>query len=252
MPMLNFRVTYPAHLIDLNGVDGLSYINEEENDIVIGAMTPQRSIEFSEVISRRLPLMSEAILSVGHRQTRNRGTIGGSLCHLDPSAELPLVAAAFDAIVVVAGNDRVRDIEMADFAATFMTPAIDHDEIVTHIRLTPWREGHGWAFIEFARRKGDFAIVAVAVMLDLGPGGSITRVSVALGGVGPGPLRMKAAEKILVGNVPSEELLDRAAACCNEIDPLEDPFIPTWYRRTLAQKLSRRALAIAVQRARGL
>jgi len=251
MPMLNLRLAYPDHLIDLHGVEGLAYIREEGDEVAIGAMTAQRTIEFSDLIKRRLPLLSEAILSVGHRQTRNRGTIGGSLCHLDPAAELPLVAAALDATILVTGSAQARRVAMAEFAVDFMTPAIAADEIVTEIRFTPWPHGHGWAFTEFARRKGDFAIVAAAALLDLAPDGRIARAALALGGVGPVPVRVSAAECALVGNIPDQDLFARAATHCAAIDPLNDPLAPSWYRRKLAPVLAQRVLATAHRRAQG-
>lgn len=249
MPMLNLRLASPDHLIDLGGVQGLSDITEEGDDIAIGAMTAQRTIEFSALVKRRLPLLSEAILCVGHRQTRNRGTIGGSLCHLDPSAELPLVAMAFDATVFAASAAGTRAIPMATFAVDFMTPAIEAGEIVTVIRFRPWPEGHGAAFIEFARRKGDFAIVAVAAMLTLGSDGRIARASLAVGGVGPIPVRVPEAEAILTGGAPDAAMFARAAAPCAEIEPLTDPHAPPWYRRSVATTLARRALQTAYERA---
>ena len=249
MPMLNMRLATPEHLIDLAGVEGLAYIVEEGNEIAIGAMTGQRTIEFSDVIKRRLPLLSEAILSVGHRQTRNRGTIGGSLCHLDPAAELPLVAMALDATIRVTGPAGIRAISMAAFAVDFMTPAIEADEIVTEIRFRPWLEGHGASFIEFARRKGDFAVVAVAAMLDLASDGRIARASLAVGGVGPVPVRVSEAEAMLVGNAPDAALFTRAAVPCAAIEPLTDPHAPPWYRRRVAATLARRALQAACLRA---
>lgn len=251
LPMLNLRIVYPDHLIDLGGIDGLAYIREEDGEVVIGAMTAQRTIEFSDLVRRRLPLMAEAILEVGHRQTRNRGTIGGSLCHLDPAAELPLVAVAFDATVIVAGKEGERAAEITDFAAGYMSPAIGPDEIVSAIRFKPWREGHGWAFTEYARRKGDFAMVSVAAMLDLAPDGRIARAVLALGGVGPIPLRVSAAESELVGKLPTLDHFARAARYCSAIEPLEDAFVPPWYRRKVAPVLAQRVLAIASQRAQG-
>lgn len=251
MPMLNLRIAYPDHLIDLNGIEGLAYIREDGDEVVIGAMTAQRTIEFSALIRRRLPLMAEAILEVGHRQTRNRGTIGGSLCHLDPAAELPLVAVAFDATVVVTGSGGERNVAMADFAAGYMSPAIAPDEIVSAIRFRPWREGHGWAFTEYARRKGDFAMVSVAAMLELAPDGRIARAALALGGVGPIPIRVAAAESVLVGNAPEPGLFARATLPCAEIEPLEDALVPPWYRRKLGPVLAQRVLAIAWRRAQG-
>jgi aerobic carbon-monoxide dehydrogenase medium subunit len=249
MPMLNFRVARPDHLIDLNTVEGMAFIREEGDDVLIGAMTAQRTIEFSDIIKRRLPLMAEAILSVGHRQTRNRGTIGGSLCHLDPSAELPLVALAFGASISVASLGKVRSLSMTEFAADMMTPAIEADEAVTEIRFKPWPKGHGWAFTEYARRKGDFAIVSVAAMVTLGDQGRISRALLALGGVNAVPIRIKAAEDILLGERPNEDLFVRATTHCTDIDALDDPFAPAWYRKKVATRLSQQALATACRRA---
>jgi carbon-monoxide dehydrogenase medium subunit len=252
MPMLNFRAFQPDHLIDLNGIGELAYIREADGEVRIGAMTAQRTIEFSSLIHERLPLLAEAILSVGHRQTRNRGTIGGSLCHLDPSAELPLVAVAMDATIVICDCDGMRMLEMAAFAEDMMTPAIEADEIVSEIRIKPWSEGHGWAFEEYARRKGDFAIVSAAAMIELDADGRIHRAVLALGGVGPVPVRISAAEAELVNGVPGSELFARAAAHCADIEPLDDPFVPRWYRRKLSVSMARRVLAGAWTRSKAV
>lgn len=252
MPMLNLRVAYPDHIVDLNGIEELAYIRATADEVAIGAMTCQRSIEFSDVVRERLPLVAEAILSVGHRQTRNRGTIGGSLCNLDPAAELPLMALVFDAIVSVAGPRGKRDIAMVDFAAGYMTPGIGVDEIVTEIRFRPWSSGHGWAFEEYARRKGDFAIVSAAALLELSSDGRIARASVGLGGVGPIPVRVTAAERLLVRNRLDDALLAQAAQQCSAIEPLGDAHVPAWYRRKLAPVLAQRVLARASERAHGV
>jgi carbon-monoxide dehydrogenase medium subunit len=249
MPMLNLRLTYPDHLIDLGGIADLAYIRESADVVRIGAMTTQREIEFSDVVRRTLPLMAEAVLCVGHRQTRNRGTIGGSLCNLDPAAELPLVSLAFDATVEVANADGKRELPMAEFAAGYMTPGIEADEIVSEIRFRPWKPGHGYAFDEYARRKGDFAIVSVAAMIELGGDGRIARTSLAMGGVGPVPMRLPDAEAMLQGERPDASLLARAAQRCEAIEPLEDAFVPPWYRRRLAPVLAERVLVKAAQRA---
>src|SRR5207253_10891507 len=132
----------------------------------IGAMARQRDLEFSELVRHRCPLMGEAIRLVGHRQTRNRGTLGGSLCHLDPSAELVAVAATLDATVTVAGPDGSREIPFASFPVAYMTPAIEPNEILTAVRFPFWPQRHGHAFVEFARRHGDFAIVSAAALLE--------------------------------------------------------------------------------------
>ena len=248
MPMLNMRYVLPDHVIDLNRIEGLSYIREAGGAIEIGAMTRQRELEFSDLIRTRLPLMQEAILQIGHRQTRNRGTIGGSLCHLDPAAELVTVGAGYDATVVVTGANGAREIAFKDFPLAYMTPAIEPNEILTAIRFTPWPAGHGFAFVEFARRHGDFAITSAAVLLAADKGGKITRASVTIGGAAVTPVRAAQLEQALVGQVPSPELLRDACESCRAIEAIEDIHAPASYRQHLAAVLSRRALEKAVTR----
>src|SRR5579863_7802470 len=147
MPMLNMRYVLPDHVIDLNRVDGLSYIRDGNGALQIGAMTRQRDIEFSDVVRRRCPLMHEAIVQVGHRQTRNRGTLGGSLCHLDPAAELVAVAAALDAKVTIAGKTGTRDIDFVAFPVAYMTPALQPDELLAGGTFPCWSARHGHGFV---------------------------------------------------------------------------------------------------------
>ena len=209
MPMLNMRFVQPDHIIDLNKVDGLSYIREANGALEIGAMTRQRDIEFSDVVRKRIPLMHEAIQHVGHRQTRNRGTIGGSLCHLDPSAELVTVAAAMDATVTVQGPNGTRQIEFAAFPVAFMTPAIELNELVTAVRFPAWPDGHAYGFVEFSRRHGDFAIVSAAALLTEDAAGKITRASVTLGGISVAPVRATEVEQALIGQMPERQAAAR-------------------------------------------
>jgi carbon-monoxide dehydrogenase medium subunit len=138
MPMLNMRFVLPDHIIDLNRVEGLSYIRENDGALEIGAMTRQRDLEYSDVVRARWPIMHEALLQVGHRQTRNRGTIGGSLCHLDPAAELVSLAAGYDATVTVVGANGQREIAFGEFPVAYMTPAIEANELVTAVRFPQW------------------------------------------------------------------------------------------------------------------
>lgn len=249
MPMLNFRYVQPDHMIDINYLDDLSYIRSEGGALKIGAMTRQREIEYSDVIAKQCPLMIEGINLVGHRQTRNRGTIGGSLGHLDPSAELPTVVMACGGTVHVEKKGAKRDIAMADFPIAYMTPSIDLDEMVTGVTVPDWRDGHGYAFVEFARRHGDFAIAASAVLLDVGSNGTIERASVTLGGVGPSPLRIGDAESVLTGQVGSLDLFRAAGEECRKIDAMQDVHAPSEYRQHLAAVLTRRALVKAYARA---
>lgn len=245
MPMLNMRYVLPDHVIDLNRVDGLSGIRETSEGMVVGAMTRQRELEFSELVRRRFPLVAEAILQIGHRQTRNRGTIGGSLCHLDPSAELVSCAMTLDASVQVAGPEGEREIAFADFPVAYMTPAIEPTELVTAIRFTAWPQHHGAAFVEFARRHGDFALVSAAVLLDLDGAGRIARAALTIGGMGTVPVRASEAERILTGQTPSAALFRDAAEACRGIEAIDDIHAPAHYRRHLAAVLAQRALAKA-------
>ena len=249
MPMLNMRFVLPDDVIDINLIDGLADIRDDGDALVFGGMTRQRDIEYSDLVAQRCPLMKEAILNVGHRQTRNRGTYGGSMSHLDPSAELPSVSMAQDAVVTVQKKGGIRDIEMADFPMGYMMPSFELDEMVTSIRVPLWPEGHGYSFVEFARRHGDFAITSSAVLLDVEAGGRIKRASITVGGVGQSPLRVTAVEEGLTGEIGSVELFTEIAEKCRKIDAMEDVYAPAWYRQHLASVLTRRALGKAFSRA---
>ena len=242
MPMLNMRFVLPDHLIDLNRVQDLAYIREAGGALEVGAMTRQRDLEFTDVVRTRCPLIHEAILQVGHRQTRNRGTLGGSLCQLDPSAELVAVATALDATVSVTGPKGRREIPFADFPAAYMTPAIEPDELLTGVRFPVWARGHGHAFVEFARRHGDFAIVSAAALLEADGAGKITRAALTVGGLGPAPVRVSKVEQALVGNIASAALFRDVCESCRQLDAMGDVHAPASYRQHLAAVLSRRAL----------
>jgi carbon-monoxide dehydrogenase medium subunit len=248
MPMLNMRFVLPDHVIDLNRVDGLSYIRDNNGALEIGAMTRQRDIEFSDLVRERCPLMHEAITQVGHRQTRNRGTLGGSLCHLDPSAELVSVAAAVDATVAVIGKNGARSIEFSAFPAGYMMSSIELDELVTGVTFPCWPAGHGYAFVEFARRHGDFAIVSAAVLIEEDGNGKVTRASVTLGGMGPAPVRAHDVERALIGETIEEKRLREICEVLRQVDAIEDIHAPASYRQQLATVLPRRALLKAHER----
>ena len=247
--MLNMRFVFPDHLVDLNHTADLSYVRESDGRIHIGAMTRQRELEQSSLLRERCPLMAEAIAQVGHRQTRNRGTIGGSLCHLDPSAELPMVAMALDASLSAQSVRGTRTIAMADFPAFYMTPAIEADEIVTAVDFEPWPAGHGHAFVEYARRHGDFAMVAAAALVERSGDNNIRRAAVVVGGVGSGPIRCTEAESILIGSAGDADAIAKASATCAGIEAMEDVHATSAYRQHLAEVLSGRALTSACARA---
>jgi carbon-monoxide dehydrogenase medium subunit len=248
MPMLNMRLAAPDNLIDLNRIPELAFIRDEGDEIAIGAMTRQRDVEHSPLIAARVPLMKEAILHVGHRQTRNRGTVGGSLCHLDPSAEMPTVMVAMDATLHVDSARGRRVLPMREFAEGLMTTALLPDEMLTQIRVRPWASTHGAHFVEFARRHGDFAVVSAAALVELDRNRRVARASLALGGVAATPFRVAAAERALIGQ-SDDAAFARAAALARDSDALDDPAFPAWYRQRLSATLLAKAIRGAYARA---
>jgi carbon-monoxide dehydrogenase medium subunit len=250
MPMLNMRFVVPDHVIDLNGVADMNGIDDSGDALAIGAMTRQREVAGSETVAARAPVMQEALSWVGHFQTRNRGTIGGSLCHLDPAAELPTVAAAYDAVLTAAGPDGTREIAFAEWPLAYMMTTLTPEEVLTQVRIPYWGEPHGAAFVEFARRHGDFAIIGIAALLAV-EGGKITRAAIAVGGADVRPLRLTDAEAMLVGEAPGESVFQEAGAMARKIDTMSDAYVTSEYRQRLAGVLVERALAQAAKRANG-
>ena len=251
MPMLNMRYVMPDHIVDLNKIENLSYIKKETDALEIGAMTRQRELEFSDIVKENCPIMHEALQWVGHRQTRNRGTLGGSLAHLDPAAEMPAVCAISDAVVRVKGPNGEREIPFAEFPAGYMTPSVEMDEIVTSVRVPCWQKGHGFAFVEFARRHGDFAIVSSGALLELDAEGRIVRSAITVGGVGAAPMRITEVEEAISGQIGSEDVFKEACEVCRGIEAMGDVYASTEYRQHLAAVMSRRALVKAYDRALG-
>jgi carbon-monoxide dehydrogenase medium subunit len=250
MPMLNMRFVVPDHVIDLNGVADMNGIDDSGDALAIGAMARQREVAGSETVAARAPVLQEALSWVGHFQTRNRGTIGGSLCHLDPAAELPTVAAAYDAVLTAAGPDGTREIAFAEWPLAYMMTTLAPEEVLTQVRIPYWGEPHGAAFVEFARRHGDFAIIGIAALLAV-EGGKITRAAIAVGGADVRPLRLTDAEAMLVGEAPGESVFQEAGAMARKIDTMSDAYVTSEYRQRLAGVLVERALAQAAKRANG-
>jgi len=249
VPMLNFRYLMVDHLIDLGGIEELRGIAVGDGLLRIGAMTRQRDLETSPDVARYCPLMIEALHQVGHRQTRNRGTIGGSLAHADPAAELPAVCAAYDAVVHAASVRGIRQIPFREFGAGFMATKLQPDEMIAAIDLPTWRAGHGYGFHEFARRQGDFALAGAAAVLDVGADNVVRKAALALFGVTASPLRLEAAEARLVGQPLDAGAIRAAAVAAWLIEPISDIHASGEYRRHLAQVLSVRALNDAARRA---
>jgi carbon-monoxide dehydrogenase medium subunit len=248
-PMLNFRYVLPDHLIDLNRIEELSGIRIDGRRITVGAMTRQRALERDEALARLCPIVREALREVGHFQTRNRGTLGGSLSHLDPAAELPGVMALYDAeLEINAGKRKVR---MADWGRGYMAPNLEPDEILTAVRWEAWEGRHGHAFVEFARRRGDFAIVGVGCLVALDSRNLVSRAAISLVGMAYAPVRLTDCERILVGKPMDEKALEAAAAEARKIEAKSDLYASGAYRQRLAGVLTARALKLAHERARG-
>ncbi len=247
VPMMNFRLARPAVLVDLNGLDDLAYIRPANGGLALGAMTRQRTIEKSAVVRERAPLLAEATPLIGHLPIRTRGTIGGSLVHADPAAEYPVVMVALDAEFTLARKGGTRRVAAADFFDTYLSTTIGPDEILTEIRMPSLVPRAAVAFLEISRRHGDFALVAAGAVVDVDGGGRIAEARIALGGVGPKPVRARTAERMLVGQRPTAALLAEAAASVMpDTDPPEDIHASAEYRREMSAVFTRRALTAAL------
>ena len=249
VPMLNFRLLRPSILVDINRIPGLAFIAETENDIRVGALTRHHQLETSPVIARHLPVLSCAMTHVAHLAIRNRGSIGGSLSHGDPAAELPMLALLLDAELHIASASAKRTIAARDFFLDALTVDLAGGDIVTEIALPKLPPQTGWGFAEVARRRGDFALAAVAVILTV-VAGAIAQARIALTGVGPTALRAVAAEALLVGHALEPDQTSRAIDGVRAaIEPETDLHASADYRRHLAGVLTGRALAAAWRRA---
>jgi len=249
VPMLNFRLIRPSVLIDINRIGDLAFIKEAGKKICVGALTRHYQIETSPVIARHLPVLASAMTHVAHLAIRNRGTIGGSLSHADPAAELPMMALLLDAELHIASASGKRTIAARDFFVGALTVDLARDDIVTEIALPKLPPKTGWGFEEVARRSGDFALAAAAATLTLS-GGVISQARIALTGVGPTPVRVAQAEELLVGQALEPGLIDRIIDVVRAaIEPETDLHASSDYRRHLASVLVGRAVSAAWRRA---
>jgi carbon-monoxide dehydrogenase medium subunit len=249
VPLLNFRLAQPALLVDLRRVPGLDGISSDDSHIRIGAMVRQRRAEESDVLAERCPLVGDALRHVAHPQIRSRGTVGGSIAHADPAAELPAVLAALDGRVRVVGSDGERWIEAADLYQSFFTTSLAPDEIVAEVELPAAPPRTGTACVEIARRAGDYAICGAVAQVSLADDGAVAEARLALLGVGSRPFRARAVEAALAGAGP-EAIEDAAQAADEGLEPLADINSSADYKRHLARVVARRALEQAMGRAR--
>jgi carbon-monoxide dehydrogenase medium subunit len=249
VPLMNFRLARPRVLVDLNQLSELQYIRERDGGLSIGAMTRQSALERSALVRQLAPLLTDALPLVAHAPIRNRGTLGGSLAHADPAAELCTVALALEALLVARSTSGERTLAIGEFFRGPFTTSLHDDELLTELRLPGWPHCAGWAFEEVARRRGDFAMVGVAAVLQLDVEGRIGLVRLAYSSMGPTPLRAPRAEAALLGERPTPEAFARAAAdAMADLDPSDDQHATRAYRLHVARALTARALTRALER----
>lgn len=246
MPMLNLRLVTPDHLVDINRIPELAGIRLSAERVELGAMTRQSDLQESPALVEAAPIFREALAHVGHFQTRSRGTIGGSCCHLDPAAELPALCALLDAEFDVVGAAGARVVKARDWFKGYLQSALDEREFLQSIRWRRWSR-HGYGFSEFVRRRGDFAIAGAGALLDLAADGSIRRAAIVVFGVEPSPVRLLEAERALIGCKPGDEAFAEAIAEARRLEPMSDLHVSAAYRRHLAGVTTWRALADAAR-----
>lgn len=252
VPVMNFRLARPSVLIDLNRVSELFYIRAHDGGLSIGAMARQRAVERDPSVAKLAPLVTETMPFISHPQIRNRGTFGGSLAHADPAAELPAVTIATNAKLKVKSKKGERWIEASEFFRGLFATALEPDELLTEIVIPPMLPHTGWAFLEVARRHGDFALAGVACTLTLDAKDKCTYAHLVLMSLGDRPIDAQNAVKLLKGETPSTKVIEAVANAVDaEIDPQSDIHASAAFRRHLAQVLTKRALETAVGRAKG-
>ena len=245
MPMLNLRLVAPDHLIDINRVAGLAGVRLSAERVEVGAMTRQADLLASCDLASVAPVLGQALAHVGHLQTRSRGTIGGSCCHLDPAAELPALCALLDAEFDVVGPNGARRVEASDWFQGPLQSALDDREVLRAIRWRPWPRGHGHGFHEYARRRGDFAIAGAAALLELAADRRIRRASLVVFGVEPAPRRLAQCERALLGRKLDDDAFAAVAEEARSLDAMSDVQVSAEYRRHVAAVVTTRALADA-------
>ncbi len=252
VPMMNFRVARPEVLIDINRIKELDFIQEKGDELIIGALTRERDLETSLLVAKRCPILAGAISHIGHLPIRTRGTIGGSLVHADPSAEIPAVAHALEAKMKVLGPSGERELGSEEFFLTYLTTSMEPSEILVEVRMNTLPPKIGWSFMELSRRNGDFAIVAVALVLFMDGENLCRQARISLGGVAPTPIRAEEAEGLLAGQALTESLIKKAGqAAADATDAESDYHASAVYRRDMARVFVRRALREAWNRFKG-
>jgi carbon-monoxide dehydrogenase medium subunit len=252
LPMMKLRIAGPRYLIDINRVEGLDRLHCEDDRLVIGALCRHADIGGSDVVRDRLPILSDAAALTADVQVRNRGTVAGSVAHADPAGDWPAALMALDTEVMITGLNGVRIVSLDDFIVDAYTTSLEGAEIVSGLSVRLPIKPAGGAYVKFEKRAGDFAVASIGVQLEL-DGERCENVAVSLGALGARPIRARAAEQLLGGNIPAPEILRGAERLvCEAAQPFEDTRGSVEYKRHLAGVLFRRAFDVAVDRARGV
>jgi len=257
MPLINMRLARPKVIVDVNRIPGLDYISPTpDGGLAMGALTRQRSVEKSAMVKDRIPVLAAAMPSIGHFQIRNRGTVGGSISHADPAAELPALCLALDGEFVLSSASNQRVLKPENFFISHLTTAIEPGELLTEIRLparsSAQSEDWRWGFQEVCRRQGDFAMVGAVSLLQLDDGGTCQSACITMFGVGGTPVRIRRAEEALMGNRINDSVLeDVSKIVSEELDPDSDIHASATYRKEVGGVIARRTLEAAINRVNG-
>ncbi len=253
MPMLNMRLARPNVVVDINRIPNLDYISPTpDGGLEIGALTRQRSVEKSDLVKDSFPVLAAAMPSIGHFQTRNRGTVGGSISHADPAAELPAICFALGGEFVLSSASNQRTLKAEDFFISALTTAIEPGEILTEVRLPALSQDWKWGFQEVCRRQGDFAMVGAVSLLQLDDGGVCRSARITMFGIGGAPERIRRAEEALLGNPIDENVLeDVSKIVAEELDPDSDIHASAAYRKEVGGVIARRTLEAAINSGNG-
>ncbi|MGA2400723.1 MAG: xanthine dehydrogenase family protein subunit M [Syntrophobacteraceae bacterium] len=253
VPMMKLRLTEPQCIIDISKIPGLSYVIQNNGSgLKVGSLTTYHALQTSAAVKSSCPILSVAASNIGDTQIRNRGTIGGNICHADPACDLTAVTLAVGAELKAIGPGGARTIKSDDFFVDLFTSALKHGELLTEIAIPSYLPGTGDAYHKLTQRSGDFAIVSVAVVMTLGDGDVCQSASVVLGSVGPTPIRSKKAEKALKGKSITDKLIDEASDLASrEIDPSSDVHSSAEYKKEMSKVITQKALKEAFLKARG-
>ena len=252
IPAMRLRLAEPGYLIDISGIGGLDYIQEESGQLRIGAMTCEAALEESEIVQSKYPLLMDTAKMIADPSVRNMATVGGNLAHGDPANDHPATMLALRASVVAEGPNGTREIKIDDFFPDFFTTALSEDEILTEIRIPSPPSASGGAYLKIERKVGDYAAAAVACQLNIDSSGSIENIGLGLTNVGSTPIRASSAEELLKGKKPDENMLAEAGRlAAADSEPMEDLRGSAEYKRALVNELTQRAIKLSLQRAEG-